>query len=117
MPLTAGTRRTPLDVLLYAGVLGSAIFLLAANGDHIAGTAAGRLPQAGIAVLLGFLVLLGLRDKVSFLGARPEIYATMLAVGLFPPTSGSSPGSSSSSSSGGAPRPRSSTATSPSSSR
>ena len=26
----------------------------------------------------------GLRDKVSFLGARPEIYATMLAVGLFP---------------------------------
>ena len=30
------------------------------------------------------LGLLGLRDKVSFLGARPEIYATMLVVGLFP---------------------------------
>ena len=46
--------------------------------------AAGRLAPAGIAVLLGLLALLGLRDKVSFLGARPEIYATMLAVGLFP---------------------------------
>ncbi len=44
----------------------------------------GKLPPAGIAVLLGFLVLLGLRDKVSFLGARPEIYGTMLVVGLFP---------------------------------
>ena len=35
-------------------------------------------------MLLGLLGLLGLRDKVSFLGARPEIYATMLVVGLFP---------------------------------
>ena len=49
----------------------------------VAGTDAGRLPVAGIAVLLGLLALLGLRDKVSFLGARPEIYAPMLAVGLF----------------------------------
>ena len=50
------------------------------------GSRRGRLAPAGIAVLLGFLALLGLRDKVSFLGARPEIYATMLAVGLFPPS-------------------------------
>ena len=49
-----------------------------------AGDAAGRLDPAGVGVLLGFLVLLGLRDKVSFLGARPEIYAPMLVVFLFP---------------------------------
>ena len=48
------------------------------------GDFAGKLPPAGIAVLLGLLGLLGLRDKVSFLGARPEIYCTMLVVGLFP---------------------------------
>jgi hypothetical protein len=78
VPLTAGTRRTPLDVALYAGVLAAGLFLLFASGSG------GGLPKAGIAVLLGLLALLGLRDKVSFLGARPEIYATILAVGLFP---------------------------------
>ena len=84
VPLTAGSRRTAFDVALYAGVLASGVYLLAAPGVDAAGLAAGRLAPAGIAVLLGFLALLGLRDKVSFLGARPEIYATMLAVGLFP---------------------------------
>ncbi len=49
-----------------------------------AGTSAGKLPPEGIAALLAVLVLLGLRDKVSFLGSRPEIYGTMLVVGLFP---------------------------------
>ena len=72
-------RRPPLR-----GVLGSAVFLLAASGVDAAGTSAGKLPPAGIAVLFGFLALLGLRDKVSFLGSRPEIYCTLLAVGLFP---------------------------------
>ncbi len=83
VPFTAGSSRGPLDIALYAGVLASAIFLLAATGTDVAGTDAGRLPIAGIVVLLGLLGLLGLRDKVSFLGSRPEIYAPMLAVGLF----------------------------------
>ncbi len=86
VPLTKGDERTVLDVLLYAGVLASAVFLLAASGTDIAGSDAGRLPQAGIAVLLALLVLLGLRDKVSFLGARPEIYGPMLVVSLFAPS-------------------------------
>jgi hypothetical protein len=84
VPLTRGTRRTALDVALYAGVLASGFYLLFAAGADAAGASAGKLPPAGIAVLLGLLALLGLRDKVSFLGARPEIYATILAVGLFP---------------------------------
>jgi hypothetical protein len=85
VPFTKGTTRTPVDVLLYAGVLAAAIFLLAASGvDAGSVGSAGKLPPAGIAVLLGLLGLLGLRDKVSFLGARPEIYVTILAVGLFP---------------------------------
>jgi hypothetical protein len=85
VPFTAGTRRTLLDVGLYAGVLATGVYLLFASGvDTSSGLTAGRLSPAGIAVLLALLALLGLRDKVSFLGARPEIYGTMLAVGLFP---------------------------------
>jgi hypothetical protein len=84
VPLTRGSQRTPLDVALYAGVLGSALFLLLSNGDAVPGTAAGRLDTTAIAVLLGFLVLLGLRDKVSFLSARPELYGLLLIVFLFP---------------------------------
>jgi Transmembrane protein of unknown function (DUF3556) len=84
LPFTRGSTRTVLDVLLYAGVLAAAIHLLASNGDHVAGTAGGRLDPVAIAVLLGLLTLLGLRDKVAFLAARPEVYAFLLIVFLFP---------------------------------
>ncbi len=93
VPFTRGTRRTPLDAALYAGVLAAGLYLLFATGVDASPAvsspadvtaSAGQLPAAGIAVLLGLLALLGLRDKVAFLGARPEIYATILAVGLFP---------------------------------
>ncbi len=95
VPFTRGTRRTALDAALYAGVLAAGLFLLFATGvdasppvsptsaSDVTATA-GQLPAAGIAALLGLLALLGLRDKVAFLGARPEIYGTILAVGLFP---------------------------------
>src|SRR4051794_2792360 len=84
VPYTAGTRRTPLDVGLYAGVLLSGLYLLLTHGVDTAGGASGRLDPVAIAVLLGFLGLLGLRDKVSFLGARPEVYGFLLIVFLFP---------------------------------
>ncbi|MEJ7751129.1 MAG: DUF3556 domain-containing protein [Thermoleophilaceae bacterium] len=78
VPLTAGTRRTALDVALYAGVLAAASYLLGSDGD------AGRLDPVAIAVLLAVLLGLGLRDKVSFLAARPEVYGFLLIVFLFP---------------------------------
>ena len=62
----------------------SALYLLLADGEEVPGLAAGRLDPAAIAVLLGFLGLLGLRDKVSFLGARVEVYGFLLVVFLFP---------------------------------
>jgi Transmembrane protein of unknown function (DUF3556) len=83
IPFTRGTRRTPLDVGLYAAILAVGLYLLLRGGVGGFGAYAGKLPPAGIAALLALLALLGLRDKVSFLGARPEIYATILAVGLF----------------------------------
>jgi hypothetical protein len=84
VPLTRGSTRTPLDAVLYAGVLGSGGFLLLSGGDPVAGIPAGRLDSTAIAVLLGLLALLGLRDKVSCLCARPELYGLLLVVFLFP---------------------------------
>ena len=80
VPLTGGFNRTPVDVALYAGLLGSAIYLLVSDGETVAGTVAGRLDPAAIAVLFGFWGLLGLRDKVSFLAPRPEVYGFLLLV-------------------------------------
>src|ERR1044072_5887173 len=67
VPGAHGSTRTLLDVGLSAGVLASAVFLLASGGQDAVGGAVGRLNETGIVVLLGFLGLLGLRDKVSFL--------------------------------------------------
>src|SRR4051794_23750139 len=67
VPGTRGTTRTPLDAALYVGVIAAGIYLLVADGEAVAGTAAGRLDPAWIAVMLGLLGLLGLRDKVVFL--------------------------------------------------
>ncbi len=84
VPLTAGTTRGLADVGLYAGVLAALAYLLFSNGDPVAGASAGRLDPAAIAVLLGLIGLLGLRDKVSFLAARIEVYGPLLIVFLFP---------------------------------
>ena len=85
VPLTAGTRRTLVDVLLYAGVLVSGVILLVSDGEPVvAGFEPGRLEPEMLAIVLGFLGLLGLRDKVSFLGARPEVYGFLLLVSMFP---------------------------------
>jgi hypothetical protein len=84
VPLTRGTRRTVADVALYASVLATLIYLLVSDGESAAGFVAGRLDNTAILVLLGLLALLGLRDKVSFLAARPEIYGFLLLVSLWP---------------------------------
>jgi hypothetical protein len=76
VPLTRGSRRTVVDVVLYAGVLASLVYLLVSDVD--------RLEASAIGVLLGFLVALGLRDKVSFLASRAEVYGPLLVAFLFP---------------------------------
>jgi len=84
VPLTAGSRRSVVDVALYAGMLGASGYLLLSAGEPLAGSAAGRLDPVAIAVALGLLALLGLRDKVSFLASRAEVYGFLLLVFLFP---------------------------------
>jgi hypothetical protein len=86
VPLTAGTRRTLLDVALYAGLIAAALNLLLSGGIDAAAGGAGRLDPVAVGVLLALLALLGLRDKVPFLAARAEIYGTLALIFLFPLT-------------------------------
>jgi Transmembrane protein of unknown function (DUF3556) len=84
VPFTAGSTRTVFDVGLYAAVLVALIYLLFSDGEPVAGAVAGRLDPTAIAILLGLLAVLGLRDKVSFLASRAEVYCPLLIVFLFP---------------------------------
>jgi hypothetical protein len=78
VPGTRGTTRTWLDVALYIGLIGAALYLLLSAGE--------RLDPVAVGVLLAFLGALGLRDKVPFLAARAEIYGTLAIIFLFPLT-------------------------------
>jgi Transmembrane protein of unknown function (DUF3556) len=85
VPFTKGNRRTILDVALYLGVLGTGIALLASSGVHPGpGHSAGLLSKPLLGTMIGLWVALGLRDKVSYLCGRPEVYGIALVVALFP---------------------------------
>jgi hypothetical protein len=80
VPGTRGTTRTWLDVALYIGLIGTAVYLL------VSSPADGVLEPVAVGVLLAFLGALGFRDKVPFLAARAEIYGTLAIIFLFPVT-------------------------------
>ncbi len=84
VPGTAGNTRAIADIVLYAGVLASALYLLFAGEQPAAGTLGGRLDPLAVGVLLAFVGLLGLRDRVAFLATRPEVYGPLLIIFLFP---------------------------------
>src|SRR4051795_347488 len=77
LPFTRGNRRSVVDVALYVGLLAAGAYLLVSNGSH------GLLSRTAIVVFLALWAALGLRDKVPFLAARPEIYGFFLIVSLF----------------------------------
>lgn len=87
IPLTAGTRRSLLDVALYAAVLASAVWLLLSPGDSgriPPGNAVGLIDPVRLVPLVVALVVLGLRDKTIFLAARGEHYWVTLLVFALP---------------------------------
>jgi hypothetical protein len=90
IPGTRGTTRAWLDVVLYAGLLAAALYLIASpeidGSAPWAGGEVARLDPLAVGVLLAVLVALGLRDKVPFLAARAEIYGTLAIIFLFPLT-------------------------------
>ena len=86
VPLTKGTTRTPVDVALYGALLVMLLVALFSDGTGpipALGTTVGVLPMWQIWTVLGLLALLGLRDKVIFLAARGEVYASFTVAFLF----------------------------------
>ncbi|GAA4366036.1 DUF3556 domain-containing protein [Nocardioides caricicola] len=69
VPLTRGTRRTPVDVLLYAALLLTTLWALLSPGPVV--------ERERVAAMLVALALVGLRDKTIFLAARAEVYGTL----------------------------------------
>jgi hypothetical protein len=102
VPGTRGTTRTWLDVALYIGLVGTALYLLLSPGvaadvpwaplevvDSWPSLALVTEPPMAldplvVGAMLAFLGALGLRDKVPFLAARAEIYGTLAIIFLFP---------------------------------
>lgn len=86
IPLTKGTARKPTDVALYALLLVLLVVALFSDGTGPVpelGTRVGLLPVWEIVLILLTLAVLGLRDKVIFLAARGEVYATLTVTFLF----------------------------------
>jgi Transmembrane protein of unknown function (DUF3556) len=86
VPLTKGTTRTPFDAALYGVLLVMLLVALFSDGTGpvpALGTTVGVLPMWQIWTILGLLAVLGLRDKVIFLAARGEVYASFTVAFLF----------------------------------
>jgi hypothetical protein len=91
VPGTAGTYRTPVDVALYLGFIGSLAACLVLPGaddggvTEAIGANEGLVPVVPLITAIAFLGLLGLRDKISFLQARAEQYVPALVFFAFFP--------------------------------
>jgi len=86
VPLAKGTTRTSVDAALYGALLVMLLVALFSDGTGpipALGTTVGVLPMWQIWTVLGLLALLGLRDKVIFLAARGEVYASFTVAFLF----------------------------------
>jgi hypothetical protein len=86
IPFTKGDERTPFDALLYGALLVLLVIAIFSDGTGplpALGTTVGVLPAWQIWAVLGVLAVLGLRDKVIFLAARGEVYASFTVAFLF----------------------------------
>ena len=88
VPLTAGTKRSIIDVVLYVAVIASAIYILLSPGDRsgtaLGGGSVGLIETSHLIPLAVLLPILGLRDKTIFLAARAEHYWVTMLVFFFP---------------------------------
>ncbi|BBY51988.1 membrane protein [Mycolicibacterium arabiense] len=86
IPLTRGDARTPFDALVYGALLVALLVAIFSDGSGpipALGTEVGVLPVWQTATILGLLAVIGLRDKVIFLAARGEVYASLALCFLF----------------------------------
>jgi hypothetical protein len=75
IPLTKGTKRSPVDALLFAAVLVLGVHALLTDS---------LMSRGGLIPLIAVMVALGLRDKTAFLAGRSEHYLLAIFVFLFP---------------------------------
>jgi Transmembrane protein of unknown function (DUF3556) len=87
VPFTNGDRRTWFDVILYLALIVSVAIPLFAHGVHsdslskaMPGNTSGLVNPALLIAPMVLLVLMGLRDKTIFLGARGEQYLPALFI-------------------------------------
>jgi hypothetical protein len=85
VPFTAGDHRTPLDVALYLGFLGTMLAAMVLPGTPSESLArvlpentSGLVDPVLMIAPMVLLILLGLRDKIVFLAARSEQYLPAL---------------------------------------
>lgn len=86
IPFSSGDSRSIVDVVLYAGLLGTTTFaLLSGGGGPVPGldTSIGLIPVAKIIPIVVLLAIIGVRDKVIFLAARGEVYGSLTVTFLF----------------------------------
>lgn len=86
IPLTRGDARTPFDALVYGALLVALLVAIFSDGTGpipALGTEIGVLPVWQTATILGLLAVIALRDKVIFLAARGEVYASLALCFLF----------------------------------
>src|SRR5246127_2132120 len=92
VPFTHGDRRTWFDVAVYLALLVSLAVALLSPGVHsdslskaVPGNTSGVVNPALLIAPIALLVLIGLRDKTIFLGARGEQYWPVLVIfAVFP---------------------------------
>ncbi|WP_368681810.1 DUF3556 domain-containing protein [Mycobacterium intracellulare] len=87
IPLTAGDRRTPFEVTLYAGLLVTTIYALCSDGANaipVSDNSIGLIPVWRIVVIVALLAVVGLRDKLIFLACRGEVYGALTVTFLLP---------------------------------
>lgn len=80
VPFTKGDERKAVDVWLYLGMLLALGLGLIAPGEQTpaASSDVGLLPMWPFVTYVALQLLLGLRDKVTFLASRPEQYSVAL---------------------------------------
>jgi Transmembrane protein of unknown function (DUF3556) len=89
VPLTKGTTRTWLDVLLYLALLAAACWPLLGPVTRVTAGSTGpvlALAPNAIVPLAVLVPLVGLRDKTIFLAARAEVYWVFLFLFFLPVT-------------------------------
>lgn len=86
VPFTRGDSRAVVDVLLYLGAVAVMVTMLVRGGDGPPppGAEVGLMSRDLVVAFIALMLVLGLRDKVMFIAARPEIYILPTALFLFP---------------------------------